>query len=352
MSSQNNTNKINKVKNIKKIQKNKESNKEDINKEETKELINKKDNTEEDDNDIINYTKPILKWVGGKTQIIDKVMDKFPKNIYNYHELFVGGGSVLLALLDSLKHKKIKVSGAINAYDLNETLINLYINIQKNHQEVIDSLKKITEEFNKLEGDIINRKPKNLEEAVTSQESYYYWIRSKFNDLEQEEKNKVLGTAYFIFLNKTCFRGVYREGPNGFNVPFGHYKNPSILDEVHIKKVSKLIEKVNFIHSGFDDSFKNNNINKTDFLYLDPPYAPENETSFVGYTSDGFNLEKHKLLFKLCKDYNFLMSNADVKLVRDSFNDKKFTIESIDCRRAINSKKPDAKTKEVLIKSF
>ena len=336
MASKNSTNKIKKIK-----------------------KTNSKINQQENQNNIIdnieiviNYTKPILKWVGGKTQIINKVIDKFPKEITNYHELFVGGGSVLLALLDSVKHKKIKVSGTINAYDLNETLINLYINIQKNHQEVIQTLQKITEEYSKIQGDSINRKPKNLEEALTSQESYYYWIRSKFNDLEQEEKNKVLGTAYFIFLNKTCFRGVYREGRNGFNVPYGHYKNPSIYDDKHIKNVSKLIEKVNFTHSGFDDSFKNNNINKTDFLYLDPPYAPENETSFVGYTSDGFNLEKHKLLFKLCKDYKFLMSNADVKLVRDNFGDKKFTIESIDCRRAINSKKPDAKTKEVLIKSF
>lgn len=297
-----------------------------------------------------NYTKPVLKWVGGKTQIIDKIINKFPKKIESYHELFIGGGSILFALLNEINNKNIVVKNTINAYDLNETLINLYKNIQKKSDDVITEINKIITEFNNINGDIINRKPTKIEEAKTSKESYYYWIRSKFNKLSQEDKNKVIGTVYFIFLNKTCFRGVYREGPNGFNVPFGHYKNPSIIDENHIKEVSKLIEKVNFIHSGFDNSFKN--INKKDFLYLDPPYAPENTTSFVGYTNNGFDINQHELLFRLCKDYKFLMSNADVELVRNNFKDKKFMIESINCKRTINSKKPNATTKEVLIKSY
>lgn len=307
--------------------------------------------TEEDKNIMnSNYTKPILKWVGGKTQILDKLINKFPKKIENYHELFIGGGSVLFALLNEINNKNIVVKNTINAYDLNETLISLYKNIQQNSDDVITEINKIITEFNNINGDVINRKPTKIEDALTSKESYYYWIRKKFNNLSQEDKNKVIGTVYFIFLNKTCFRGVYREGPNGFNVPYGHYKNPSIIDESHIKEVSKLIEKVNFIHSGFDESFKN--INKKDFMYLDPPYAPENTTSFVGYTNDGFDIKQHELLFKLCKDYKFLMSNADVELVRNNFKDNIFIIESINCKRTINSKKPNATTKEVLIKSY
>ena len=159
------------------------------------------------------------------------------------------------------------------------------------------------------------------------------------------------GSAYFIFLNKTCFRGVYREGPNGFNVPYGHYKSSiEIINESHIKSISELIEKVEFRVSDFEESFKN--IKTKDFVYLDPPYAPETSKSFVGYTSYGFSLEKHNTLFKLCKTHNFVMSNSNVSLVTDSFSDKeKFEIKTILCRRAINSKKPESTTNEVIVKS-
>ena len=121
------------------------------------------------------------------------------------------------------------------------------------------------------------------------------------------------------------------------------------IDEKHIKQVSKLIKNVNFINLDFEESFKL--IKKTDFVYLDPPYAPENSKSFVGYTENGFSLEKHQTLFKLAKEHKFLMSNSDVKLVRDNFNDKNIEIEVILCKRSINSKKPNAKTNEVLIKN-
>ena len=157
----------------------------------------------------------------------------------------------------------------------------------------------------------------------------------------------------FIFLNKTCFRGLYRTGPNGFNVPFGHYTNPSIIDPEHLHQVSKLIANVNFINGDFSESAKA--VQSGDFVYMDPPYAPENETSFVAYTDAGFNLDAHLKLFKLSNEFKktgklFIMSNADVNLVRDNFNG--FTIESIECKRAINSKNPGAKTQEVIIKSF
>jgi len=298
-----------------------------------------------------NYIKPILKWVGGKTQIIDNVISEFPNEINNYHELFIGGGSVLFALLQSINENKIKLTGKIYAYDINETLINLYKNVQSKSDEIIKEITPIINTYSSLEGKEIIRNPDSLEEAITSKESYYYWLRKQYNNLSRENKNKPIGTAYFIFLNKTCFRGVYRESPkSGFNVPYGHYKNPEILNNEHLEIISKLIKDVNFIHSSFEDSFKR--INKDDFIYLDPPYAPENDTSFVGYTSDGFDLEKHELLFKLCKKYKFVMSNSDVELVRESFKQKKYKIKTILCKRSINSKKPDSKTNEVIIKSF
>jgi DNA adenine methylase len=299
---------------------------------------------------MCNYQKPLIKWVGGKTQIIDEIISNFPTEIKDYHELFVGGGSVLIALLQKEQEKKIIIND-IYAYDINETLINFYKNIQSHSKKVISNIEKIINIYNNINNNEINRKPKNIDEAKTSQESYYYWIRNEFNNMTQTKKNSIQGTVYFIFLNKTCFRGIYREGPNGFNVPFGHYKNPEIINKDHVEIISKLIKKVNFVHSNFENSF--NNISKDDFVYLDPPYAPENTNSFVGYTYNGFNLEQHNLLFKLCKKYNFLMSNSDVELVRNSFNNKKkYKMKIISCKRSINSKKPDSKTNEVIIKSL
>jgi DNA adenine methylase len=155
-----------------------------------------------------------------------------------------------------------------------------------------------------------------------------------------------------LFMNKTCFRGVYREGPRGFNVPFGNYKKPSILDEDHIRRVSELIRDVVFRECSYGDALVG--VTEGDFVYLDPPYAPETETSFVGYTADGFDIDNHRALFKLCnemtgKGVKLAMSNAQVSLVTDAFSSSAYTTKIISCRRAINSKKPDATANEVLI---
>jgi DNA adenine methylase len=290
--------------------------------------------------------KPFLKWVGGKTQILNDVLSCFPNEINNYYEPFVGGGSVLLGLLS---RSDIHISGRIYASDLNGNLIALYKNIQTCPDELIAETKKLVDAFKAITGTEVNRSPTTLEEAHTSPESYYYWIRSKFNALSTEDRPKAFASAMMLFLNKTCFRGVYREGPRGFNVPFGHYKNPSILDETHIKDVSILIQNVVFTHTSFEDALQN--VRAGDFVYLDPPYAPESETSFVSYTSDGFNLENHTRLFELCGTMpaSFLMSNADVPLVRNAFPTPTYTTKIINCRRAIHSKNPDSTTNEVLI---
>jgi DNA adenine methylase len=201
----------------------------------------------------------------------------------------------------------------------------MYIHIQTNCDLFIEELKKLT----------------NFEE------SNYYDNRTKFNNLTN--KTSIEASAILLYLNKTCFRGLYREGPNGFNVPYGHYTNPTIYDETELKTISKLIKNVNFKTCSFEDSFKK--VKEGDFVYIDPPYAPENDKSFVNYVKKGFTLENHTKLFRMIKELkgNFLMSNADVKLVKDTFPHP-YETKIISCRRAINSKKPGSKTNEVLIK--
>lgn len=303
----------------------------------------------------MNIPKPIIKWVGGKTQILETILLDFPKEIENYHEIFIGGGSVLLGLLTEIKNKKIKVNGTINAYDSNEPLIYLYKNVQNNHNELYNKIQELINEFNNLNGNIINRKATNLVEAKTSKESYYYWIRKCYNKLNNEDKKSILGTSYFIFLNKTCFRGLFRLGPNGFNVPYGNYKNPEIINKEHLEEIHELIKDVNFECCDFRISLEK--IKENDFVYSDPPYVPENNKSFVSYTKEGFDKESHLKLFEIYNNLNkrnikIMMSNSDVKLVKDSFLNEKFNIKTILCKRAINSKKPQSKTNEIIINNY
>ena len=303
----------------------------------------------------IHIPKPILKWVGGKTQIIDKLITDFPVEINNYREAFLGGGSVLLTLLSYVKCGIIKIHGNIYAYDLNEPLIYIYKNIQTHYNELYDILQTIITDFKECGNGEINRTPKNIAEAKIAKENYYYWIRSEYNKLFLTDKKSILGSAMFIFLNKTCFRGIFRVGPKGFNVPYGHYNNPEIINKEHLEEIHDLIQNVVFECCDFNTSLII--VEHNDFVYLDPPYAPETDTSFVGYTENGFNIENHNNLFKLIHiltDTNkkIMLSNADVSLVRENFTNEKYNTLSILCKRSINSKNPDAKAKEVIIKNY
>jgi DNA adenine methylase len=291
--------------------------------------------------------KPFLKWVGGKSQIINTIMDNYPKEINNYYEIFLGGGSTLLALLES----NITISGKIYAYDINNDLINVYKDVQLRPHELYEKLEKLYDDYINIISNQINRNPNNKEEALTSKESYYYWIRNLYNtSIENIDKS-----AMFMFLNKTCFRGMYRIGPNGFNVPFGNYKKINIISKDLFLYISELITSVIFECLSFEQSMLSIDLsNDDDFVYLDPPYVPENSTSFVNYNADGFNKEQHIKLFKLCKklaehNINFMLSNSNTKLVLDEFSSDDFNIKFIECRRAINSKHPEQKTKEVII---
>ena len=293
--------------------------------------------------------KPFLKWVGGKTQIIHNVLDKIPKKVNNYHELFLGGGSVLFAVLSLQKQGKLEIQGKIYACDINDSLIRVYKHVQNNKNDLFDYIQRYINEYDAIKGTEINRKPTILEEAKTSKESYYYWIRDKYNKMD--EKDSVERSALFMIINKLCFRGMYREGPNGYNVPYGHYKKtPTIITKEELDTVSELIQDVVFECCGFETSITKPI--KDDFVYLDPPYAPENANSFVGYVADGFDLDAHNRLFDGIKKLNqkkihFAMSNAKVDFVMDNFKDCQY--EDIVARRAINSKDPGSTTMEVIV---
>ena len=297
-------------------------------------------------------TRPFIKWVGGKTQIIGSVMRLFPRVMNNYFEPFLGGGSVLLALLDYRDSGYIRIAGGIYASDLNSNIIGLYKNVQADPDGLVAEVGKIVGEFSRCADGERNRKAATLDEALASPESYYFWVRAKFNALSREGRTSLVASAMLIFMNKTCFRGVYREGPSGFNVPFGNYKNPTVVIEGHIREVSRKIRDVVFACTPFDEVVAA--ANAGDFVYLDPPYAPVDCKSFVSYTKDGFDIKQHTKLFGLCrglkeKNVKMVMSNADVELVLDAFPPSDYVVGVINCRRAINSKKPGKCVDEVLI---
>jgi len=304
--------------------------------------------------------KSIIKWVGGKAQLIQDIFNLFPMEMNNYHEPFIGGGSVLLELLCRIRNKKMFVHGKIYAYDSNESLIYMYQNIQKKPSEVLHHIQNIKREFESIEKEtekeeeekeITEEKekkkkkiqPKTMEE-VHSKEAYYYYMRHLYNT---SEKNSTFSSALFIFLNKTCFRGVYRVSSNGFNVPYGNNKHPEIINEDHLREFHQLIIPVEFNILPFHESLLR--VKENDFVYLDPPYVPEKETSFVSFTEHGFTKDDHIQLFQLvkCLPCAWLMSNSCTQMVQESFTE--YHMDIINVRRSIHSKNPGHKTDEVLI---
>jgi DNA adenine methylase len=292
--------------------------------------------------------KPLLKWVGGKTKLVSTIMPLFPKEIKTYYEPFVGGGSMLLAVLQAVRENKISI-GTIYASDVNIDLINMYIQIQRHPHDVLLHANRLQTEFRSCELDNGNKKPMTLEDAMTSKESYYYWIRTQYNSLKNQERLTTLGAAYFIFLNKTCFRGLYRVGPNGFNVPYGNYPKVDILDEDNLRLFHEYIKNVVFQTHSYELIVTELTCN--DMVYMDPPYVPESATSFVNYTENGFTLDDHQKLFQMCRTLpsKWIMSNSNTPFVLESFTEDEYAIQTVNCKRAIHSRNPGHVTLEVII---
>lgn len=290
-------------------------------------------------------TRPPIKWVGGKSQILPTLLEQFPREIRNYHEPFLGGGSVLLGVLHQIRTGAIRVSGRVYAYDANPHLIQLYRDIQNpvTCDALICHLERLVQEH----------------AAAASPEIHYYDIRTQYNEAVAEAgagagSPTPLISAYFLFLNKTCFRGLYRVGPRGFNVPYGHYKSPVVFTKEHLYAVRDAIRDVRFLCADFRNTLPL--VDPGDFVYMDPPYFPVNTKSFTKYTGDGFTLDMHESLVTLSytlteQNTEWLMSNADVPWIRTHFHGPSIVFTSLTCRRAICAKRPDATAPEVLIRS-
>lgn len=294
---------------------------------------------------LIPIIKSPLKWGGGKADIMPTIIKYIPDNINTYYEPFLGSGSAMLYVLQNRDVKQCIVG------DINEHIIKLFINIRDNLDLLLDALKILQKEYISLP--IVDKyKTTNITDKnkATNKAAYYYYSRNLFNNIEESNKSDVKTSALFVFLNKTAFRGLYRENKSGkFNVPFGNYDNPNIVDENNFRNISKLIKDVVFHYMDFRDFFKLIKAESNNFLYLDPPYFKETKTSFDSYTSYGFDIESHTNLYDITKKMKipFLLSNSNTDFVKNSF--KEYSINYIECKRRINSKKPGSKTLEVLI---
>lgn len=257
--------------------------------------------------------KPIIKWAGGKRQLINEIMNYFPENYNEYYEPFVGGGAIVFHLEPNKAY--------IN--DLNNELMNMYKQIKIRPQKLIEQLK--IHSFN-------------------HSKEYFYAIRKlDRNNETYDQLSDLEKAARFIYLNKTCFNGLCRFNKNNeFNAPMGSYKKPLICDDEHIRAMSQYFHDshIQFYNKDFEKFLKLPS--KGDFVYLDPPYDPLSQTaSFTGYQGSGFGKEEQIRLKKVCDELNergvkFMQSNSDTDFINELYKDYK--IIKVKAKRSINSK--------------
>lgn len=292
--------------------------------------------------------KPFLKWAGGKGQLLKEIEQYYPfesGKITKYAEPFVGGGAVLFDILNKYDLEEVYIS------DINAELINAYRVIRDNIDDLIEILFAMQNDFIPL--DTEHRK------------AYYLDKRNRFNELKVngDEKINIEKAALMIFLNKTCFNGLYRVNKKGlFNVPIGSYKNPLICDENNLRAVSEKLQKVKIVCGDYKKSA--DFIDENTFVYFDPPYRPITDTaSFTAYTENLFNDEEQIELAKFVDEMNkkgakIAVSNSDPKNsnTEDDFFDNIYSshkIKRVEATRMINcNSESRGKIKELLISNF
>lgn len=266
---------------------------------------------------------PFLKWAGGKTQLLSTFDQFIPEKFNRYHEPFVGGGAMFFHMVGRTPGLNASLS------DLNDELINCYAVVRDNVEQLIKALKKHRNESD-----------------------YFYQVRA----LDTSQLNEVQRAARLIYLNKTCFNGLYRVNSRGqFNVPFGSYKNPRTCDEDNLRAASEALAKTKLKHEHFSDALKS--AKAGDFVYLDPPYQPLSATSsFTSYTSKCFGDKDQQQLAAVFAELDkrgcrVMLSNSDNEFVSDLY--RKYRLELVYATRAINCRADRrGKITELLIMNY
>ena len=255
-----------------------------------------------------NSIPTFVKWAGGKKQLIEQFKPFFPSKINRYLEAFVGGGAIAFHILKNHKPKEVIIS------DINGELINTY-------QIIKDDVESLIKELNKLK-------------QIHNKEEYY-----KIRAVDPKSISPLKRASRFIYLNKTCFNGLYRvNSRGGFNVPIGSYKNPSIVNEEELRQISKLLKNTDLKVANFEDCLKW--AKEGDFVYFDPPYYPLNKASFTTYTKDKFLEEEQKKLKEVFekldkKGCKVMLSNSDTQFIKELYKD--YNISIVKASRMINS---------------
>lgn len=287
--------------------------------------------------------KPFLKWAGGKQRLLNELNSRIPLDLssdngdgWTYIEPFLGGGAMLISMLS--RNEKLH---RVIAMDVNQNLINAWKVIQEKPRFVCDVL---------LEWKLSYSNAKEEDKNI-----FYLKARDIVNNQYYPASMRAIA---FIFCNKTCFNGLYRENKKGqFNVPHGSYKNPEIFDIDNIHNISRLIQNVEFVVADFKSCVEYiENPSKT-FIYFDPPYRPATKSSFTSYASSGFGENEHDKLVDICNDLSsdgvkVMLSNS---LTNDGYIEKfdGFKAEEVVSKRSISSKKESrGEVKELLIKNY
>lgn len=273
--------------------------------------------------------RPFVKWAGGKRQLLPEILRNRPKVFNNYFEPFVGGGAVFFKLQ--------KPHSVIN--DFNGELINAYRVIQNDVESLLQRL---------------------ISHAELNSKEYFYQIRQWDRNGILDRADDIDRAARFIYLNKTCFNGLYRVNSKGqFNVPFGDYKNPSIVNKDVLVADSNFLRKSQVRISTGDYAESVKDAEQGDFIYFDPPYAPlDDSQNFVGYTKNGFGYQEQEKLRDLFVELDkrgcyLMLSNSSTTIIHELYKEYKDTTKLIDASRAINSDATGrGKIKEVLITNY
>ena len=278
---------------------------------------------------VLSEPKPFVKWAGGKRQLMSELEKNFPTKFGTYLEPFLGGGAVMFDLLTKEHNLKCNVS------DLNSDLVLSYVTIRDRLEKLIESLENHSKNYHK------------------DSTGYYYEVRN------QEPKNQIEKVSRLLFLNKTCFNGLYRVNSKGkFNVPLGRYTNPNIVNKENLQAVSKTLQSGKIKISCRDFSSIIKDAKKGDFVYFDPPYQPVSDTAnFTSYTHRDFTEDDLERLADLAnqlnsKGCNVMLSNSNSKTVKKLFSSG-WRIKEIKANRAINSNSQKRTGhKEIIIKNY